>query len=452
MSKIVILVCAFIFTIGIFDGSCKAANMRDANSIADVKAGKLTTANAAWWGFNEADATEALQGAIYSGAKEVVVPYMAKPWVIRAVAFKSNQKVFFEPGVEIIAKEGEFKGKWDCLFTLKDLENVEISGYGAQIKMRKSEYTEQNGYVKSEWRHGFNVSRCKNVRIAGLTVSSTGGDGIIIGAAKYDENPYSTDVVIKDVRCDDNHRQGISVIGAVNLLIENCVLENTRGTAPSAGLDVEPSNPKQLIVNCVIRNCISRNNDGTGFIVYMGHSEKKNDMSVLFENCLTEANKGFGLSVGALKDDGSGGEIKFVNCVVRDNVGAGVYVYDKSVDAAKVKFINCSFKDVALGESGASPEAVNPSENKLDAAPIHIYLRRDSFTKKHGGVEFDSCYVHDSKDRPFLVVSELQGKNYGVSNIKGTFYVSGPSDKYNLGTNNSNVDIKVVPLGANVPK
>ena len=40
----------------------------------DVLSGKRTTANAAWWGFDQQDATEGLQAAIHSGAKTVIMP------------------------------------------------------------------------------------------------------------------------------------------------------------------------------------------------------------------------------------------------------------------------------------------------------------------------------------------------------------------------------------------
>ncbi len=43
------------------------------------------------------------------------------------------------------------------------------------------------------------------------------------------------EIVFRGVDCNGNHRQGISVISAENLLIEDCLLRNTAGTAPHAG-------------------------------------------------------------------------------------------------------------------------------------------------------------------------------------------------------------------------
>ena len=44
-----------------------------ADAIAQVKAGEITEAKASWWGFNPVDSTDALQAAIDSGAKRVII-------------------------------------------------------------------------------------------------------------------------------------------------------------------------------------------------------------------------------------------------------------------------------------------------------------------------------------------------------------------------------------------
>src|SRR5437899_1465476 len=56
------------------DSAGQAGNARSPKAVAEVQSSKRSTANAAWWGFNEEDATDALQAAIRSGAKRVIVP------------------------------------------------------------------------------------------------------------------------------------------------------------------------------------------------------------------------------------------------------------------------------------------------------------------------------------------------------------------------------------------
>ena len=52
--------------------------MENPQAVLEVLDGKRTEASAAWWGFDENDATEALQSAINSGAEKLIVPNMGK--------------------------------------------------------------------------------------------------------------------------------------------------------------------------------------------------------------------------------------------------------------------------------------------------------------------------------------------------------------------------------------
>ena len=194
-----------------------------------VLAGKEKVARAAWWGFSKEDATAALQAAIDSGAEKVIVEDLGAPWIVDRITLASDQEIVFEKGVVVEAKRGAFKGKGDCLFTARLKENVTLSGYGATFRMHKADYQGPD-YDKAEWRHTLSLLSSRNVKVLGLTLVESGGDGIYVGVGQA--GVPCTDIVIKDVTCDRNHRQGISVISARNLLIENTVMRETSGTPP----------------------------------------------------------------------------------------------------------------------------------------------------------------------------------------------------------------------------
>ena len=78
----------------------------------------------------------------------------------------------------------------------------------------------------------------------GLTIVESGGDGIGV---------TGKNITIRKCVCDRNHRQGISVFSVENLLIEDCVLSNTSGTAPQSGIDFEPDHPNEILKNVVMR-------------------------------------------------------------------------------------------------------------------------------------------------------------------------------------------------------
>jgi len=95
-------------------GSSAATNPQ---AIEEVRTGKRAGAHASWWGFEAEESTAALQAAIDSGARKVVVEKMPSPWVVDKLRLASDQELFFEAGVEVVAKKGAFHGASDSLFS-----------------------------------------------------------------------------------------------------------------------------------------------------------------------------------------------------------------------------------------------------------------------------------------------------------------------------------------------
>ena len=130
-----------------------------------VAAGEITEARASWWGFDEEDATEAMQAAIDSGAETLIVEEMGCPWIVRPIELASNQEIVFEEGVEVLAKRGEFKDRRDSLFTARGVENVTLRGHGATFRMWRDDYDDPEQYEKAEWRHTLTLRGVTNVSI-----------------------------------------------------------------------------------------------------------------------------------------------------------------------------------------------------------------------------------------------------------------------------------------------
>lgn len=430
-----IIVCLLSLSCFLGPLSAKADNTEplftrpDSKAAAEVCADARHTASAAWWGFDQDDATACLQQAIDSGVPRLVIPYMGTPWIIRPVTLRGNLELELEPGVVILAKKGAFKGKGDSLFTASNCENITLRGYNARMRMRKADY-QSDAYEKAEWRMTLDFGGCTNIRIEGLTLESSGGDGIYIGAT--DKQPFCKDVLIRDVTCRSHHRQGISVISAVNLLIENCVLAGTRGTAPQAGIDLEPNRENEKLVNVIVRNCTLFGNGGAGILVYLKPMRATTEpVSILFENCHVRSGQDQGIAIGAIGDDGPAGLIEFRNCTVENTRKGGAFIYDKSASAAEVRFVNCKWRHVATTHK--------------KAAPLLVTLMRDSITKKHGGIFFKNCVVHDTLDRPVLKAEEDKGEK-GAHHIRGTLLREGPGNaRIALSPESTDCLLKVLP-------
>jgi hypothetical protein len=155
--------------------------------------------------------------------------------------------------------------------------------------MRKQDYRKPP-YKKGEWRMCLSLCGCKNVKVLGLRLVGSGGDGIYVG--RTEQNAGCRDIQIKDVVCDDNYRQGISVISARNLRVERCVLRGTEGTGPAAGIDFEPNGPDDFLVDCVVRDCLIERNASFGLLFVPGNlGEKSEPVSIWVENCRARDNQ-----------------------------------------------------------------------------------------------------------------------------------------------------------------
>ncbi len=364
-----------------------------------VAAGEITEAHAAWWGFDEEDATEALQAAISSGARKLIVENMGRPWIVSPLFLASNQEIVFEEGCEILAKRGDYVEPKDAMINILSVENVTLSGYGATMRMWRDDYDNPDLYTKAEWRHVINMRGASNISILGLLLTESGGDGIYLGAGP--ESATNANVQIRDVVCDRNYRQGISVITAENLLIESTVMSNTAGTAPQAGIDFEPNGAREKLVNVVMRNCRTENNVGGGYIFYIPnlHADS-DDVSIRVENCRSLADRGSSMHIttGNTEDTAVGGLIEFVDCLFAEGRSNGVLIRDKPTDGAEVRFENCAIIDAAVGQANVSPVTL---------------IARPGALRDAGGVRFENVLIRDDTDRnPIAGQSHELGVNF----------------------------------------
>lgn len=392
----------FIKIFGIFiflSNSCLAevnepGNFKSPDAVQEVLAGIRKTANAAWWGFDVNDSTAALQGAVNSGASKIIVPYMGNDWIVRPVYLASNQEIVFEQGVVVAAKKGYFKGEKDCLFTIYKGANIAIKGYGATLKMRKEDYSGSE-YKKAEWRHIILLRGATNIRILGLRLASSGGDGVCVGSTQWKYYIPCRDIIIRDCNFDDNYRQGISVGSVDTLRIDNCVFSNTSGTPPSAGIDFEPDDYREMLSNIVVSNCISENNAGPGFVAGITNlDERSHEISILFVGCHIKNGRGSGFTVyGSQKKPH--GVIEFNNCICEQTVYPGIFIDSNISSPLKIRFVNCKLKDVATDRR---------------QSPIRMNL---NLTTKSSRIEFENCHVYDNIERPFLAIrNNISGNGF----------------------------------------
>ncbi|MDD5729142.1 MAG: right-handed parallel beta-helix repeat-containing protein [Victivallales bacterium] len=405
----------------------------DEAAIAELKAGKRTEANVSWWLEDKSDNTRALQGALDSGAKRVIIPCKATPWISGPLFLRSNQEIILEKGAVLQAKNDAFQETDARFLNLNRLENVTISGYSASISMNRARYL-LPPFTRSNSRHIIAVNGSKNVKITGLSLTDSGGDGICI--ANADQQRCAENILLKDLKCLRNFRQGLSVISAKNLTVENCLFAETAGAPPASGVNLEPENDNDRLENIAFRNCRMKNNNGNGFsLSAFNLTENAVPFSVELQNCVIDGSWEAGIGIAGITWDGPNGTVDIIDCEIKNTSGPGIYIREKSSTRLKTRFLNCKLVNTALGMKHIWPEKPwIPQESywltkaKLNA-PIVIASTRPHLGKHVGDLEFINCIVHQNRSHPTVILFDLNHQNY-AERIRGTIKLLDPKRPY----------------------
>lgn len=366
--------------------------------VAEVREGRRHEARASWWGFDADDSTAILQEAINSRVKRLIIDRRPSPWMTRPLTGVSGQEIVLESGVELVATKGAYQARGDCLLTFDRCERVTVrgekddAGEPPVVRMRKEDY-QSSAYERSEWRHGLAFLGCREVRVEDLRIEKTGGDGIYLGAGSG--QVPNRDVVIRGVDCNANHRQGISVISAENLLIERCLLRATKGTEPQAGIDFEPNDPADVLVDCVMRNCVAEGNAGTGYqICPQSMAGRSRPISIALEDCVSRGNAQHAVHLVSAPEDPPSGRLRIARFLAEGDAMSGLSVQFNPYDAIRIDLEDVTFRDCARTDRFFAP----------------LYLQATNLADRPAGnLHLDRVTVKDEVDRPPFFVRGPKG-------------------------------------------
>jgi hypothetical protein len=191
------------------------------------------------------------------------------------IRLRSDQTLSWDAGVTLRARALSFPGPTDSFITIQDASNVHLLGSGgASLVMRKGEYHD------GEWRHAVNALSAHDISVEGLRIADTGGDGIYISDSGNPAAP-STRVLISNVWCDNNSRNGLSVINVDGLEVRNSTFSNTRSLYPNevaaagpwSGIDFEPNSKEQRLSNISVHDVNVFGNKNFGILFALGNPE-----------------------------------------------------------------------------------------------------------------------------------------------------------------------------------
>lgn len=273
---------------------------------------------------------------------------------------QKDMTIVLEPGVEIQAKRGDFHMKNQRLLLIEDCSNITILAYGSSMSMWRQDYANLSMYSKSEWRAGLAIYDSQHLKLLGLNISNTGGDGMTLTDVR--------NIYVKDAQLLDNYRQGLSMIAGINVTVEDSLFAGTSGTWPQSGCDIEPDDAVTGLVNITFRRVTSRGNQGSGFSIAPGALEARPQrMNIRFEDCISEGNAEAGYSFEGLHGNTSG-TIDIVGGSVRDQSAPGLLFFDKH-PRVLVTLSHVSISNVANKGPG---ESEDPLEGWWLRTPIVI--------------------------------------------------------------------------------
>ena len=412
------------------------------------------------FGWNNTDTTANLQNAINAalaatatGDTVLYLDKQAEDWITGPLVIgldpahpkgSGHLTVQFEPGTTLRAKQGAYDGTvalFDtvdvCLLTIAGtdagelISGITIDGYGGTIAMNKPEYN------AGEWRHALSILSADNITVRGLTLRDSGGDGIYLGI-RYNKahtamigQQYCSNITLTDVCCDNNRRNGMSVISVDTLTVTGCAFQNTFGTPPMAGIDFEPDPPRTnspfaalpwgRLKNISVSS--SRMTDNVGYAVNVnalclgGAPAANGPMNIAFSNVKFGATSAPDLGTFIVSVPGDNGD---PTPVTSGGIGTGpglpgaVTVTDSLIDS---RLFNAAIRTQAMPDNSAFQLKFTRTAIFNDAysragkyEPIALlYNAGPDTAEKFGGVDFTDCTINTNHANPLIVAYPKAG-------------------------------------------
>jgi hypothetical protein len=308
-------------------------------------------------GDGRTDDTDAFQEAIDAagqGGGVVTVPagrYLLDP--LRSVRLRSGVHLRMDAGATLLAKPNA--AERSVLLLVQDASDVTITG-GALVGER-----DRHLGTTGEWGHGIQLRGAQRVILRDIRVSNFWGDGLSVAAinpthANPDTAP-SIDVLLERIVSLGNRRQGLTIGRSRRVRVVDCEFAGTGGTAPEAGIDIEPDAGDGAI-DIEIAGCRIHDNHGPGIQVW------KRAHHVRIQACTLQDNRYGVLVVGA--EDTS-----IVGNRIIGNALNGVVVR-KGADGASISGNHFAGNALHMGELAPEPSLGG------GAPPRHVRVEADT--------------------------------------------------------------------------
>jgi parallel beta-helix repeat protein len=177
--------------------------------------------------------------------------------------------------------------------------------------------------VGGEFGYAIGVFSCENITIESVTCKDCWGDGIVWQVDKDVRNDPSIpirekqnkNITMNNVTCDNNRRQGASIESVLVGSITNSRFNNTSGTAPACGIDIEPFTAEKITEDLKIIGNHFENNDQFGLLILNQTTQR-----IVVEGNTFKDNKSLEGQIGAKNTS----KLTISNNIFSDGVGRGI--------------------------------------------------------------------------------------------------------------------------------
>lgn len=333
----------------------------------------------------------------------------------------SNQTIILMEGAILKAAVGSFKGKYQAMLGWLSKTNCHLRmESGSRIQMRKDHYSASpfdvgaahpngqnvNGYYKAEHRHTLKFVGCTNYSVTGANeehVTTSGGDGIYIGSV-IPAGATCTTGTITGIKFSQHYRQACSIISATNLVFNWCEFNNTLGTSPQSGVDLEPNYPSDTLINIVFNNCTFSANPSRNLFFNFVNLDPAvtSPISVTFNKCgfsngTTNCGLDFKCATGAGPPSGT---ITFNDCSISNLAYAAICASGYSLACNVI----ITFNNLQIYET---------SKLNLDKPLDFTFTDSPSTTGKFQFI--NDCTIHETQNRKVTQISSTNN----ATNVTG---------------------------------
>jgi hypothetical protein len=399
------------------------------------------------------DHTDRIQAALNdTNYDRIILPYRTDGWISRMLFINRPLTLWIKgsgstPG-KLVAKRristdtpstAPFHNDTDSLITIYS-SNVHINGYSdfvnkstgaATLQMWKIDYANTTYYNYSPYRNCIRIinnlggGNHSHISIKGLIARDSGGDGI-----KLDGGEFGTDYIVTDVDCNNNYRNGMSVVSADSLTIRNSFFRNSSGALPEAGIDFEPnaqtSTNQSRLTNIQVWDSIFEDNGENGVQVqlmnFRGTGVPAKSVGIYFYNSTIDDNKLTGIECLSALDDGPGsGSVYFQGCTISDSAYEGVFIGIWDSEGPRVIFNGCTIINNAMPETGKPKTTIKS-----------VFIAHQGAVMTVGNVLFqNTCKIYDNNLGRKITLGSSSGGTL-TDNIEGyvTIYYKSTDPAY----------------------